>query len=73
MDDFYPKKFGSPGQTLWEQEAKNAKNVTEDLKHGMHTHDDSESDIGWVPSGHTSSFGHVIKNTKMVISTNPWS
>ena len=47
--------------------------LTEDLKHDMHTHDDSGSDIGWVPPGHTTSIGHIILNVKMVISTNPWS
>ena len=33
---------------------------TESLKHDMHTHDDPGSDMGWVPPGHNSSFGHVM-------------
>ena len=34
--------------------------LTEDLKHGIHSHDDAGSDMGWVPPGYTSSFVHVM-------------
>ena len=45
--------------------------LTGDLKHDMHTHDDSGSDMGWIPPGHVKNGGtniHSLGDQQFV----PW-
>ena len=57
---FTPKSLGRLDKPLHERIRMPTMLLTEDLKHDMHTHNDSGSEMGWVPPCHTSFFGHVL-------------